>query len=81
MKKITERDYIKANRKASRDEEIALYGRPLPKARLHKSKKNYDRNREKAACKKQPFDLPLPSVSGSFVSTGWNCVKYVLKRP
>lgn len=54
--KITEKDYIKAHRKASREEEIALHGRPLPRTKAHRSKRAYDRKREKAALKKgQPF--------------------------
>lgn len=39
--KITEIDYIKANRKASRDEEISLYGKQISNRKMiHKSKKN-----------------------------------------
>ncbi len=47
-KKITEQDYVKAHRKASREEEIALHGHPLPRKRVHKSKKQYDRKKIKA---------------------------------
>lgn len=36
-------DYIKALRKGSRDAEIELYGKPLPKHKIHKSKKIYNR--------------------------------------
>jgi hypothetical protein len=47
MKKKTKRnplmDYIKALRKGSRDSEIELYGKPLPKHKIHKSKKIYNR--------------------------------------
>ena len=60
--KITERDYIKANRKASREEEIERYGHPLPKSRVYKSKKAYDRNKTKAALKRQPFDFSMPQL-------------------
>lgn len=50
--KITEQDYIKANRKASREEEIALYGKPIYNRHIiHKSKKLYNRRR----------DLKIPS--------------------
>ena len=39
--KITEQDYIKANRKASREEELKLYGRQISNRKtVHKSKKN-----------------------------------------
>jgi hypothetical protein len=50
--KITKDDYIKANRKASREEEIALYGKPIyNRHMIHKSKKQYNRRR----------DLKIPS--------------------
>lgn len=46
--KITEQDYIKANRKASREEEIRLYGKPISSRRIvHKSKKSYNRQRDR----------------------------------
>lgn len=47
--KITEEDYIKANRKASRDEEIALHGWPNKHRAIHKSKKKYDRKIKRQA--------------------------------
>lgn len=53
--KITERDYIKANRKASRDEEIALHGKPIRRPAVHRSKKTYNRKRMKAGSKTLPF--------------------------
>lgn len=46
--KITQQDYLKAHRKASREEEIARHGRPARFRAVHKSKKAYDRKREKA---------------------------------
>lgn len=46
--KITEQDYIKANRKASREEEIKLYGKPISSRHvIHKSKKIYNRQRDR----------------------------------
>ena len=46
--KITEQDYIKANRKASREEEIKLYGKPIAhRHTTHKSKKQYNRQRDR----------------------------------
>ncbi len=46
--RITEDDYILANRRAARAEEIELHGRPVSfRNILHKSKKTYDRNRVK----------------------------------
>lgn len=47
---ITEKDYMKAQRKASREEEIALHGKPVSFRRVtHKSLKAYNRSREKKA--------------------------------
>lgn len=46
--KITEQDYIKANRKASREEEIRLYGKQISNRKsVHKSKKLYNRVRDR----------------------------------
>ena len=53
-KKITQQDYITANRKASREEEIGRHGRPLAHNRVHKSKKAYDRKKLKAGLKNLP---------------------------
>ena len=54
MKKrtFTQRDYIKANRRASRLAEIENHTRPVSIAGVHKSKKVYDRKRGKAEMKK-----------------------------
>ncbi len=40
-------EYIKANRKGSRDAEIEQHGHPLPKHYIHVSKKIYDREKLK----------------------------------
>lgn len=54
--KITEQDYIKAHRKASREEEIALHGRPVrQRPSVHRSEKIYNRKRAKAGMKLLPF--------------------------
>ena len=46
--KITERDFIIANRRAARLEEIALHGKPVSlRALRHGSKKVYSRKRLK----------------------------------
>ncbi len=50
MKKlrITEADYILAQRRAARLEEIAAHGKPVSmRSTIHKSKKIYDRKRLK----------------------------------
>lgn len=60
-KRITEQDYLKAHRKASREEEIARHGRPVGQSRVHRSKKVYDRKKTKAGLKRLPFDfIPAP---------------------
>lgn len=41
--KITERDFMKGNRKASREEEIEAHGKPVKSGGLHQSKKTYSR--------------------------------------
>lgn len=46
--RFTELDYIKANRKASREEEIGLYGKQIHnRTMIQKSKKTYNRQRNK----------------------------------
>ena len=46
--RITEADYMLANRRAARLEEIAEHGRPVSfRKAVHKSKKVYDRKRFK----------------------------------
>ena len=46
--KITLKDFILANRRAARMEEIERHGHPIQSRRMvHKSKKTYDRNRIK----------------------------------
>ena len=63
MKNAELKDYIKACRKAGREEEIAAHGRPVAVFRIHKSKKAYDRKRMKAADKKSlPFFVPKPVI-------------------
>ena len=44
--RITVNDFIKANRKASREEEIAAHGKQISfRKTLHRSRKVYDRKR------------------------------------
>lgn len=50
-KRITQDDYIKANRKASREAEIEMYGHPICHKRVHQSKKVYNRKKIKATDK------------------------------
>ena len=57
--KITQQDYLKAHRKASRAEEIARHGRPARFRAVHKSKKAYDRKREKAGLRNLPFSISI----------------------
>lgn len=53
-KRITENDYLKANRRASRSEEIEAHGRPVGFRRVHESKKSYNRKKMKAGLKRLP---------------------------
>ena len=46
------KEYIKANRRASRNEEISSYGHSLSFNRILKSKKDYSRKQKH----KKPFD-------------------------
>ena len=48
-------DYIKAARKGSREAEIEQYGHPLNHRKVFKSKKVYDRKRDKAGNKDLPY--------------------------
>lgn len=45
-------EYVKANRKGSRDAEIENHGHPISYNRVHVSKKVYNRKREKADAKR-----------------------------
>lgn len=53
--RITEEEYLRINRKLSREEEISAHGHPVSFQRIFKSKKVYDRKRNKADLNK---DLP-----------------------
>lgn len=64
-KRITEGDYLKANRRASRKEEIEAHGHPLEFRRVHRSKRAYDRKKIKAGLKKS-LPLLFLSVFGNY---------------
>lgn len=53
--KITQDDYLRAYRKASREDEIKKHGHPLSYNRVHASKKVYDRKKMKAGDKNLPY--------------------------
>ena len=58
--RITEADFMLANRRAARMEEISEHGRPVSmRSALHKSKKVYDRKRLKRAGIKLSDDCPF----------------------
>ncbi len=64
--RITEQDYLKAHRKASREEEIATYGKQIThRTKVQKSKKSYDRTGHKAALKKLPFSCHLLNITAN----------------
>ena len=57
-KKDSFMDYIKANRKGSREAEIENHGHPVSVNRVHVSKKVYNRKRDKAdAQRRLPYLL------------------------
>ena len=70
-KRITQDDYVKANRKASREAEIEMYGHPICHQRVHQSKKVYNRRKIKAADKKLPyfFVFKIASLSSRHLFT------------
>lgn len=53
-RRITQKDYVKANRKGSREAEIENHGRSISYNRVFQSKKVYDRKKIKAGFKKRP---------------------------
>jgi hypothetical protein len=56
MKTKPPKDPLKAARKGSREAEIGMYDHPLPKHKVHRSKKQYDRQTAKARLKKgEPY--------------------------
>ena len=59
--RITEADYIKAHRKASREEEIASHGHLVHHRKVHISKKAYNRRKLKAGDKGLPLFFNLIS--------------------
>ncbi len=52
MKQKPPKDPLKAARKGSREAEIGMFDHPLPKHKVHKSKKQYNRKTVKACLKK-----------------------------
>jgi len=59
--RITQKDFLLANRRASRAEEIEAHGKQIQfRSAIQKSKKVYDRNRLKRAA--------IKSDDGSFIS-------------
>jgi hypothetical protein len=60
-KRATEKDYIAAARRGSRQADIEAHGKPLGVAHthVHKSKKAYDRKKEKAVHRELPLSFGL----------------------
>ncbi len=55
MKKKQTTDYVKAARRGSREAELEMHGHPLPRHKVHASKKTYHRAKAKAGRKDRPF--------------------------
>lgn len=54
-------EYVKANRRGSREAEIEMYGHPVNYHRICVSKKVYDRKKMKAGDRRLPyFFIPFP---------------------
>ncbi len=51
--RITRADYLKMQRKASREEEIKAYGKPITYNRVEVSKKSYNRQRGKESLRRE----------------------------
>lgn len=51
-------DYLKANRKGSREAELEQHNRPISHHRVHVSKKVYNRKKDKADNKDLPYLFP-----------------------
>lgn len=60
MKRKVIIDYVKAARRASREAEIEIYEHPLPKRKVHQSKKTYNRQQLKAG--KNDLFFLFPSI-------------------
>lgn len=67
MKTKHPKDALRAARKGSRDAEIGMYGHPIAHHKVHRSKKQYDRKRDKARPGKEdgPFYFALSDPGGS----------------
>lgn len=73
--RITEKDFLLANRRASRAEEIGLYGKQVRmRSMTHKSKKVYDRKRMKKAGVRFNDDLPF-LFCGYVLTSQWRPVE------
>jgi hypothetical protein len=55
--KFSLKDYLKANRKASRELEIEIFHRPLVLKKVHQSKRTYNRKHYKAGSNDLPFSF------------------------
>ncbi len=64
MKPKPPKDPLKAARKGSREAEIGMYDHPLPKHKVHTSKKQYSRKNAKARLKKNEGE-PLVYLKSS----------------
>ena len=61
--RITERDFLLANRRAARIEEIEAHGRPVSfRGAIHKSKKVYNRKALKRQASDDDLPLSLPPI-------------------
>lgn len=58
--RITEQDFVKANRHASREEEIRAHGKQVYfRTKIEQSKKKYDRAKNKKAIREDGFSFSI----------------------
>ena len=61
--RITQQDYIKAFRKASREQEIEAHQKPVfQRLNVHQSKKIYNRKKAKASDKNLPYFFTISNT-------------------
>lgn len=74
-------EYVKANKKASREAELETFGHPLNFNRVHRSKKTYNRNKIKAdAVCHLPFDLYTLQIGHKKTATEIQQLFYTFKH-
>ena len=76
-------EYIKANRKGSREAELENHGRPVSHNRIHVSKKVYNRKRMKKVSEKDTFFFVMLPVHYPFLFLNhlWSSQLSLFEKP